>query len=337
MIHPTPDEPSLQNVVHGGHRGNCMPRFKSGFTLIELLVVIAIIGVLVAILLPAVQQAREAARASQCKNNLRQIGIALHNYHEDSMMFPPNYGTRQDFSESSYDARSWCQFILPYIDQGAVYDRIDFSTHFSSTASPAIPAAKQNNAIAQLTIPTFLCPSDASNGGGRLTNRENLTPANSYGVTNYKLCSGSNWNWGSFIHNSPTGRNAGSPNGLELANGFQGRRSTAPITTKVAEIRDGLSNTFAAGEVVAGLCTHNAWYWFNGTTANASVPLNHYLRNTFPATDWANNYSFASYHPAGGSFLMADGSVRFVAENIDLSGYRNLATIDGSDPIPSSE
>ena len=181
-----------------------------------------------------------------------------------------------------------------------------------------------------------MCPSDATHDGGSLTNRENLTAANSYGITNYKLCSGSNWNWGQFVSSFTRGRNAGNAGRLESPNGFRGRRSTAPITTRVAEIQDGLSNTFTAGEMVAGLCTHNAWYWFNGTTANAGVPLNHDVRNKVASTDWPNNYSFGSNRPGDGVFLMADGAVRSVSENIDLSGYRNLATIDSGDATPAS-
>ena len=201
---------------------------------------------------------------------------------------------------------------------------------------PPNPAANQNNAVAQLALPAFICPSDASSNGGRLTGRANVNGGINYGVTNYKLSSGSNWAWGSFVHSSPGGRHAGNTNGLDAANGFQGRRSGAPICTNVAHIRDGLSNTFAAGEAIPGLCTHTMWYWFNGATATAGVPLNHYIRNlAITPGDWPNNYSFASYHTGGGTFLMADGSVKFLSEDIDLTSYRNLSTIDSRDPVPA--
>ena len=104
------------------------------------------------------------------------------------------------------------------------------------------------------------------------------------------------------------------------------------MMTRMRDITDGTTNTFAVGEALPGRCSHTWWYWFNGTTATCSVPLNYYSLNTAiaPGT-WGDNYSFASLHTGGGHFAMADGSVKFVSENIDLSLYRGLASINGNE------
>ncbi len=314
-------------------------RSLRGFTLIELLVVIAIIAVLVAILLPAVQQAREAARTSQCKNNMKQIGIALHSYHETFGMFPMSFQIGGNYTEAGARAtRSWCQFILPYIDQSALYNKIDFGMHFDGAAMPVNPAAQQNNAVAQTALPSFICPSDSSHLSGKLTGRANVNGGVAYGITNYKLCAGANWAWGTFQRTANGGRNGGSNNGLDAGDGFMCRNDGGVwTTTKMAHLKDGSSNVFAAGEAIPGLCTHTMWYWFNGSTATAAVPLNYPLLNNIGAGDWPNNYSFMSQHTGGGNFLMGDGAVKFVSENIDLTGYRNLATIDSKDKSPVVE
>jgi prepilin-type N-terminal cleavage/methylation domain-containing protein len=127
---------------------------RKGFTLIELLVVIAIIAVLIALLLPAVQQAREAARRSQCKNNLKQLGIALHNYHDTFSGLPP--GAIQVFETTGQNEATWISMILPYIDQQPLYNRANFSSCFGCVASPGNPAYE----IVSPLIPMMLCPSD---------------------------------------------------------------------------------------------------------------------------------------------------------------------------------
>src|SRR6056297_544562 len=127
-------------------------RRRAGFTLIELLVVIAIIAILVALLLPAVQQAREAARRSSCKNNLKQLGLALHNYHDTHGMFPINWGTGYDgtTNPTSSVQFSWMTYILPYIEESALYDTINFNEALDDP---------NNNAAASTVIDTYLCPS----------------------------------------------------------------------------------------------------------------------------------------------------------------------------------
>ena len=311
-------------------------RQSRGFTLIELLVVIAIIAVLVALLLPAVQQARESARRSQCKNNLKQLGLALMNYEGTTGAMAYNYGGNNAYN-STGTGTSWLTLLLPYADQAPLYE----------TMSPGSACSVDGNTFAaQKVITAFLCPSDAGNGNGVLPARANMTaaytttagisiPANSaFGVTNYKAVAGNNWGWGNYQNTCAGCGKATNNNGLDNGNGLICRNggNNQAMMTRMRDITDGTTNTFAVGEALPGRCTHNWWYWFNGTTATCSVPLNYYSLNTAITTgDWGNNYSFASLHTGGGHFTMADGSVRFVSENIDLSLYRDLASINGNE------
>ncbi len=308
---------------------------RRGFTLIELLVVIAIIAILIALLLPAVQQAREAARRTQCKNNVKQMGLALHNYHDTFNMFPPNI--TDNVYNSTSRGRSWIVAILPYIDQAPMFNNLNFNLPLANSATNPLPAAdfNVNTNAAVMSLPALLCPSDSTNGNGRLNGRANIENVGFMGVTNYKAVAGSNWAWGTFPYTHSTGRNSGSNNGLDAGNGWNCR--TAALTnncTRIRDLTDGTSNVTMVGEVAAGRCTHTQWWWFNGTTATCGVPLNYYVKNTaITAGDWPNNYSFGSLHTGGGHFLMGDGTVRFVSENIDLQTYRNLATINGNETV----
>jgi len=310
-------------------------RIRKGFTLIELLVVIAIIAILIALLLPAVQQAREAARRTQCKNNLKQIGLALHNYHDTHNMFPINHvmNLAHGYNEHT-QGRSWMLGILPFIEQANLYATIDFSAPLFPQWTPSPPYSP--NTIAAMTImPAYLCPSDSGNGGGKLTERGNLPSTEAFGVTNYKSVAGNNWAFGSFPYTHPTGRNQNNNDGMEAGNGWMCRNGSRTLfVTRMRDITDGTSNTFFVGEALPGRCIFNAWYHFNGTTATCAIPLNFYFKNTaIPANQWQNNYSFASQHVGGGQFLMGDGAVKFVSENIDLQTYRNAATIDGREVL----
>ena len=203
-------------------------RNRLGFTLIELLVVIAIISILMALLLPAVQYARESARRAQCKNNLRQIGLALHNYHDQFQQLPINYGS------GAYDATnigtSWLQQILPQLDQGNVYSRIQFGQPVANV---------ENEQVAKTPLRVYLCPSD-SIGDGLLENRANV--GGRLAVTNYKACTGSNWAWGVFSpRSSPTSRFSNNTDGLEHGNGVIPRGGAgAPLSTRFSQIREGM-------------------------------------------------------------------------------------------------
>ena len=329
-----------------------------GFTLVELLVVIAIIGVLVALLLPAVQAAREASRRSKCTNNSKQLGLALHNYHDVFRVFPINYSqSAQGFNAPSgnsgdNDSRqcSWMALILPYIEQSNLYNTINWNLGMKDSGG----RPTSNVAIAQSVVPTYRCPSDASGavGNGRYGTREWLGRwpddiFGKFGGTNYKGCMGSDWNWGVFAN--PMG---GTPNGLDGGNGIFVRdenvRGANPKDVRnMSQVTDGLSNTLAIGEALPELVSHTWWYGMNATEATSAIPLNYYVgvfrttnsrTNYFgsqtlfaPFWDWNNNYSFASQHPGGGMFTYGDGSTRFISENINLQTYRALGTMNGGE------
>ncbi len=301
-----------------------------GFTLIELLVVIAIIAILVALLLPAVQQAREAARRSSCKNNLKQLGLALHNYHDTHRMFPISWNVNYNHNENTQEGFSWMTYILPFVEQPALYDTINFNSDLADAG---------NNAASQSVITTYLCPSDPLNQNGRLTGRANAPSSTTpYGVNNYKAVGGSNWNAGDHLAVICVScrRNPNTSDFFGASNGLIGRRTGYTVNTpssSMKDVTDGTSNTLAIGEALPGASNHTWWWNSNAVTGSTGVPLNYYYPpNKFTIGDWPRNYNFASEHQGGGQFAMVDGSVRFVSENIDTALYRGLGTISGSEP-----
>lgn len=336
-----------------------------GFTLVELLVVIAIIGVLVALLLPAVQAAREAARRSSCSNNLKQLAIGCHNYHDTTGSFPLSYGftppnnahwTEPDVS--THRSTSWMTQVLPFIEQKNLYDQIDFNFGVKNDPRNGTIVNNPNNPsnafVARTVVPTFLCPSDGLHVKGRLGSRANRSAGGwEYAINNYKGVCGANWGWGNFQtitppRNSPlinfnvTVWSNNHRDGLDAGNGIFYRGGRADInrqcSTPIAQVSDGTSNTFMIGEAIPRWCTHTWWFWFNGTTATTAIPLNVKAQHPNCQTgnrttdlncawgDWPNNYSFMSLHPGGAHFALADGSTRFVAQTIDLTIYRSLGT-----------
>jgi len=305
------------------------------FTLIELLVVIAIIAVLIGLLLPAVQKVREAAARIKCQNNLKQLALAVHNYHDQFQKLPRNAGPScppnpwgSPLNTSSPQCWSWIAKILPFIDQGNLYNVGNLQ------AEP--PFANANNVQAAI-IPILLCPSD-SDSRRVMTDRANFGSAMGIGPTNYKGVAGQNWAWGDSRWN-PVWSNVGaytSPqnNGLERGDGIFFRRDGVVFPNlDFSGVTDGLSNTFMIGEDLPTRNTHCSWPWFNHATGTCAIyPNSHKLGFTNPG-NWENVYSFRSNHPMGLQFAMADGSVHFIKESIAPAIYRALASRAGGEAV----
>jgi prepilin-type N-terminal cleavage/methylation domain-containing protein/prepilin-type processing-associated H-X9-DG protein len=288
-------------------------RFRRGFTLVELLVVIAIIGVLVALLLPAIQAAREAARGSQCKNNLKQLGIALHNYHDCVGRLPPGWLANKPEGVPGW---GWSSFLLPYLEQRNLDDMI--KRHL-----PIADAANQQQR--ETSVASLLCGSDphpkiftifggADSGDEEeafATNIDSGTPLFRMARSNYVGVFGV-----SEIEELPA---AG-----EGAFFFLSR-------TRFAEITDGLSNTLVVGERYAKQ-GNSVWAGVVEGANEAMVRVVG-IGDHVPNDPHHHFDDFASYHPGGVHFLYGDGSVQRINNQIDLSVYQALCTRNGGEAI----
>lgn len=295
------------------------PRLRRGFTLIELLVVIAIIAILIALLLPAVQQAREAARRSTCKNNLKQLGLALHNYHDVHKSFPPGYVDYSALVNTNQGHWSWTAFIFPFVDQAPLYERLNVGNVMVSADITA------NLTLFTNELPVFRCPSDTGTQvNGAAGNARDIQDAtgtfHSIATNNYV---GANNSW-QLRRNS----NGNPANG---ANGMFSRNSSKQFR----DMLDGSSNVIMVGERstrVAGIDTYAAVLFAirdsTGTGANnvwdgTNVPNNDlsfalgggYTRINQPIAN--ARQGFSSPHTGGVQVLLGDGRVRFISENIN--------------------
>ena len=341
-------------------------RPRNGFTLVELLVVIAIIGVLVALLLPAVQAAREAARRAQCVNNLKQIGIAFQNYHgaRNELPYATTYSAGGTGEITGY---AWPALIFPYIEQQNLKSQLDDirKRHLdrpNGSARPFwnnSPFASQLDPLLNQVITSFVCPSDPIAGDPMLNERANsgsgFTPRPwnptrvqgmwylvSIGPTNPDGCdfcpgqgNGDNvWccrdcSWGS----SGAGAWPFCTDAQAKVGEASGMFARAKTAYRFKQVSDGLSNTVMAGETIP---THNAFngvYNLNFIGASHSIPINIMESdNGFPANlDWSRTSGFKSHHASGSHFVMGDASVQFLNENIDQFLWASIGTRAGDD------
>jgi prepilin-type N-terminal cleavage/methylation domain-containing protein/prepilin-type processing-associated H-X9-DG protein len=307
-------------------RSRC--RCQTGFTLIELLVVIAIIAILIGLLLPAVQKVREAAARMKCSNNLKQLAIAAHSFHDVNGRFPYN-GSRTSNSgccNAAGDAEwSWLVRVFPYIEQDNLYRQLGEQVN-------AAPGASANMPRVALTIPTLRCPSDTTPESRNSSGVPNGWKPGSVAYTSYKGVSGSRWNYGSFAF-APAGS---SGDGLDNSNGIFWRRDIIRPLSMTA-VTDGTSNTMMVGEDIGTMNIHNGWAYSNTANGTCAIPLNSAMRAGQPGFnnpgDWPNVYSFRSRHTGGANFALADGSIRFVRDSIDLATYRNASTHAGGEVL----
>ena len=305
-------------------RGNTNRPIRWGFTLVELLVVIAIIGILIALLLPAVQSAREAARRMTCTNNLKQLALAMHTYHQAHSSFPP--GTL------ACNNLSWNCFILPYIEQQPLYEMFEkYGTFNEGTFNEGTNNEGQHkaNLLALHAVAAFLCPSNpgtqAHHGSSKLKNPERKTYASHYYGVAGPL--GTNHVTGVAYDVQATGHIYGD---FALDGVLRFNRSI-----KIRDITDGTSNTLMLGEI--GLDGGDGSNWVRGTGFGTASPAGQtscknvaYGINTpYETSLGINNQPFSSRHPAGASFARADGSVTFVSETVDMTTYQSTCSRNG--------
>ncbi len=298
-------------------------RHSLGFTLIELLVVIAIIAILIALLLPAVQQAREAARRTQCKNNLKQVGLAVHNYADVHRVFPPGWiavdpATRMPSAHEGTSGIGWAAMILPYMEQNNVWLQFNASLPLTDPA---------NAAFMRNQMPAYKCPSDPQQDYFAIYEEGGGAMLAELPIANYIGCFGPEELDG--CENAP-GDAPVQSDGTCRGDGAFFHNSRV----KIADITDGTSNTFLAGE----RRTNKQDQWFTtwvGMIAEGEEAFQRVLGSADHVPNDPHHHfdDFSSMHTGGAQFGLCDGSVRFVSENIDRTVYQSVSTISGGEVV----
>ena len=307
---------------------------RTGFTLVELLVVIAIIAILIALLLPAVQSAREAARRAQCSNHLKQLGLALHNYHSTHDNLPP--ASLVDLSEWAGNGTNSVNQnrisihgrILPYLEQQVIYDLIDLHVVWEHA----------NNREARLGyVDLFFCPSFPDEIRKKSVEETDEWTTHYYGVNGAKGFSSLTGGEYSLLPWHPDAGGQLYFGGGHADNGLIYRNSAVNFS----DVFDGTSSTLMMGEMSWEGAYYGSWLagLSNGmalsyASKNVAHPLNSVSISFFD--DW-NDASFGSNHPAGAHFLYGDGSVRFLSENIVLDVLKALASRNAGEVFDASQ
>ena len=329
---------------------------RPAFTLIELLVVIAIIAILIALLLPAVQQAREAARRSQCKNVLKQYGLAINNYHDVYNRIP--IAGQADRWEDTTNSYSWQLRVMPFMDMTPAYKKLDMK----KTGTPWVDLPSANPCSynvdtgggkqLRVTLAPYLrCPSD---GPGIADDNTGWAQTNYSGSLGWQATPSANGSCDKYA-SDPTNGWAGHGN-TQSPSGISGVFSRLGMCIGFKNVTDGTSSTFAVGEILPACHDHNGGAWhFNGmgnAHASTSVPLNNMctcpkMANLTPVpaqclnggtdcraqNNWNFSWGFRSSHTGGAHFVMVDGAVRFINQSIDYTTYTRLGGRNEGKPV----
>ncbi len=336
-------------------------RQESGFTLVELLVVIAIIGILIALLLPAVQAAREAARRSQCSNNMKQIGLAFHNYHGSYNAFPFSWMADVFMPPPPpINIQVWGTRLLPFLEQGALYQRYDDRTPAVNEAAGFghnATVVATNIAVISTLLPVFVCPSTPG-GANRIYDVSLPSAASGFPVdltwreaaSDYIAASGVRGVFANLAYANFPGGAGGDREGALRSVG-RGLYGNSQEVSGIAQIRDGTANTILIGERVGG---PDIWWkgnaiprnYLNGALHGANgggwgnfLNGEHWLQGALYDGSQAPNGGpcpincsslrgdgYYSFHPGGINVLLADGSTRFISETVESFVFASMIT-----------
>jgi len=341
---------------------------RKGFTLVELLVVIAIIGILVALLLPAVSAAREAARKMSCSNNLKQIGLAIHTYHDDHGRFPPNGMYFWNYSRQSHNAHTWYNSsrgsvlvkLLPYVEQEPLWRLANFEIAGTARPQRFEQQAHRNGRLfpggkwfRSEIIPNFLCPS--ANVDPYLTG---VTPLRDPAMSCYGFSIGaqrmsSQRGWCQDYPGNVFGTGPPSHGNDSRAYRISGVFARGHWAAKFKDITDGQSQVIVFGEILPNKGDHHVsgWFYFNSLWTGTAGPINYpifgigdvgfnpnsaagnALKGCSSYRNWPTSAAFKSRHKSGAQFVFADGSTQFLYENIDYLTYQRLGDRRDGQPI----